>query len=119
MASIIVPLIETFAPEGVDLIVKLVEKLFGSKTGPLKKQMATSVVTTIGGGLVQIGKLLAPADPAAAAASAVQASVDRLNPAGVLQGTATVLTSADTTNKADLRDILQILKAIAAPLGAQ
>lgn len=118
MAAAVIPLAISLIPEAVPLIVRLIDKIFGSKTGAVKLQTATTLVEALGQGLVNAGKASSADLPDnVAAQKLVQAVVDQLNAAGQLQGAATVIPGTAVALggfqlSPDARLLLQILKGI-------
>jgi hypothetical protein len=89
MATAILPIVATLTPLVTPWIVKLVDKVFPSKSGPQKLIAATTAVTAFVNGLAQLqqsGQLTA-----ADVQPLVQKVVDALQAAGELKGADTVI----------------------------
>ena len=94
MAAAIIPIIGAVLPQAIPLIVKLVEKIFPSKSGPQKLDAATEISAAIQQGLANTQKLAGTPLTGDQLKTAVQAVVDSLNAQGVLKGAATTIETA-------------------------
>lgn len=128
--SVIIPLaIDLLLKEGIPLLVKLADKLFGGKSpkvpnmGPgVKFPWVQTVVTGLQSALVSLGAAT-PAD-AAAIEGAIQKVYLELDAAGLLNGFATVIPPAIPTpvpgpTPAIALRFLTILESIAPSLGVK
>ncbi len=125
MAALVIPLITTLGPVVIPLLVRLVDKLFGSKTGAVKFQSVIAAIQAILEGMVKAGQITKEQMPTEAAIQAqVQAVVDQLNAAGELQGLGTALPAAPVSGsvKDGLEGLQMMLSGylkVTAALGAK
>ena len=116
MAAVVIPILTTVVPMVLPLIVKLVDKIFGTKTGPAKLDAATQISNII---LQELQKLAGGANSGIGMPSVpelqslIQGIVDQLNKQGVLNGTATVIDApvipaAVSSNPAILAGVQQV-----------
>ncbi len=97
MAALAIPLITTLEPVVIPLIVRLMDKIFGSKTGAAKLATAATVVHQIAQGVAGASTTAVPVVPSLEDITAsVQKVVDSLNAQGQLQGPATVVSPTAT-----------------------
>ena len=122
MAAAVIPILTTVVPMVLPLIVKLVDKIFGCKTGSVKLDAATQISNLI---LQELQKLAGSGSGIAMPSTAelttmIQGIVDQLNKQGVLTGTSTVIdapiTAAVSSNPAILAGVQQVFAGMMAIL---
>ena len=118
MAATVIPILTTVVPVVLPLIVKLVDKIFGSKTGAVKLDAATQIANLI---LQELQKLAGTGSgismpSATELQTLIQGIVNQLNAAGVLTGTSTVidtpLAGTVTSNPAILTGVQQVFSGV-------
>ena len=94
MAAAIIPIASAVLPSVIPLVVKLIDKIFPSKSGPAKLDAGTEIVAAIQSGLQASQALASTPLNGDQIKAAVQSVVNALNAQGVLKGAATVLEAA-------------------------
>lgn len=117
MAGFAIPLATALIPTAIPLVVKLVERIFGGKTGDQKKQTVAQIITAIQDGLASAQKLSGQPLGLAQIESLIEQTVTALNAQGVLQGAATALDPGQGGNQVD--GIAQILAGVSRILGGK
>ena len=104
MAGVIVPILGAVVPQVIPLVVRLLDKIFPSKTGQAKLDAGAEIVGAIQQGLQNSKALASTPLSGDQIKAAVQSAVDTLNAQGQLKGAATVVeqTSPAVTGLADL-----------------
>jgi len=123
MATAIVPILVALEPVIAPLIVKLLDKVLGNKTGPIKLATGVSWFKNLFGGIVKAGAASDKQIPDDATIQAwLQQIVDKLNKAGELNGKDTVIAAPPGENgpSADNAElILRLLVSISPALGVR
>ena len=96
MAAAIIPIFSAVLPSVIPLVVKLIDKIFPSKSGPTKLNASTEIVAAIQSGLQNSKALASTPLSGDQIKTAVQSVVDALNAQGQLKGAATTLDAAQT-----------------------
>ena len=109
MAAIAIPIATTIAPLVIPWVVKLMDKIFGPKTGSVKMATGIANAEAIFKALQPILAAQGIAVPAATEIPALmQSVVDALNASGELKGAATVLEPAPPADNSAF--IIQLLE---------
>jgi hypothetical protein len=104
MAAAIVPILGAVLPQAIPLVVRLVEKLFPSKSGSQKLDAATEMAAAIQQGLQNSKALASTPLTGEQLKTSVQSVVEAMNKSGELQGLATKIETVEPyiENVADL-----------------
>ena len=111
-SAILSSIIPGVAPAVEDLVLKLIDKIFGNGTGVVKKPVAEQIFSAIGKGMVDAGTATASQIPATAdLAPKIDAKVAVLNAQGSLKGHDTVIgaSTQPTIDPQSLADVQSVL----------
>ena len=108
MAAAIIPIAAAVIPSVIPLVVRLLDKIFPSKTGAAKLDAGTEIVAAIQTGLQNSKSLASTPLTGDQIKAAVQSVVDALNAQGQLKGAATAIEQA-VPGLAGLADLLLYL----------